>query len=134
MDLDILPIIPKFDTKSDTDPHQAGQGPRRLHLYELKDVRSLYIFINNGLSSLSIFMGSLVPKSFCKALDISLVLLVLKIDKGTMNFLNRGSAASCFIDIEPVLFLSNTCLHNLMAKLLPDSSINLFQDSEPKYP
>ena len=38
MDLDILPIILKFGTKLDTDSHQVGQGPRRLHLDELKDV------------------------------------------------------------------------------------------------
>ena len=109
VDLDILPIILKFGTKLETDSHQARQGPRRLHLDELKDVRFLYAFINNGLSSFSIFMDSLLPKFFCKALAMSWVLLVLKIDRGTRNFLSIGSAASCFIDIEPVLFLSNTC-------------------------
>lgn len=91
------------------DSHQAEHGPRRLHLEEWKDVRLLYFFISNGWSSFSMSMDSLVPKSFCRALVMSWVLLVPIIDKGTRNFVSSGSAASCFTDIEPVLFLSNTC-------------------------
>jgi len=53
-----------FGIKSDTDFHQIGQGPRMLHFGELKAVIFSNVFINEGMSCLSIPMYSLGPKSF----------------------------------------------------------------------
>ena len=56
VDLETLPMMLRFGVKLNNDLHNIGQTAILLHLDGLKAVMFSYVFINKGLSCLSILM------------------------------------------------------------------------------
>src|SRR6266487_5862771 len=106
-----LPMIFKVGSKAKCDLSQIGHTSILLHLSRLKEVKFLYDFINAGLSCLSMLTEPLVPNSFTMVLEMAFVLWVRNKNTGTGRFNNNtGAFAICCIDINPVWFLSKTCM------------------------